>query len=218
MATIALLRANPYIVGMILDMSKLASADVHHVLAQVIIPRPIAWVLTDNGNDTYNFAPFSFFSGVCSDPPLIMISVGRGPYGAKKDTWVNIEERDEFVVHIADSPHGEQVSQSSAALPHGQSELDVVGMATEVVEGERLPRVVGPKAALFCVRHAIHEVGNRPQGLILGEVRRVWLDPQAAHTESGRLEIDAAALQPLARLGGLQYADLGPIREIAKPK
>ena len=202
---------------MIIDLSKLASADVHGLMAQTIIPRPIAWVLSDNGNGTWNFAPFSFFSGVCSDPPLAMISVGRRPYGAKKDTWVNIEERSDFVIHLADTSHGDQVSQSSAGIPHGQSELDLVNMTTQPVQGERLPRVVGPKVAMFCTCHAIHEVGNRPQGLILGEIHRVWLDDDVARTTDDSVQVDAAKLAPLSRLGGIQYADLGQIREIDKP-
>lgn len=202
---------------MIIELGKLRSGDVHRVITQVIVPRPIAWVLSDNGNGTWNFAPFSFFSGICSDPPLLMISVGRRPFGAKKDTWVNIEERSDFVVHLADTPHGDEVSQSSAGIPHGESELNLVGMATEAVEGERLPRVVGPKVAMFCTRHAIHEVGNRGQGLILGEIHRIWLDDDVVQTTDGSIQIDAAKLQPLSRLGGIQYADLGQIREIAKP-
>ncbi len=91
-----------YIVAMIIDLGKLGSSDIHGVMTQVIIPRPIAWVLSDNGNGTWNFAPFSFFNGICSDPPLVMISVERRPCGAKKDTWVNIEERSDFVTHVAD--------------------------------------------------------------------------------------------------------------------
>ena len=202
---------------MIIDLSKLRSADVHGIMTQTIIPRPIAWVLSDNGNGTWNFAPFSFFTGICSDPPLVMISVGRRPYGAKKDTWVNIEERSDFVIHLADTLHGEEVSQSSAGIPHGQSELDLVNMPTQAVDGERLPRVVGPKVAMFCTRHSIHEVGNRPQGLILGEIHRIWVDEDAVQAIDGKLEVDAAKLAPLSRLGGVQYADLGQIREIAKP-
>ena len=200
---------------MLLDLDQLASGVVFRVMTQIIIPRPIAWVLPDSGG-AWNLAPFSFFNGVCSDPPLVMISVGRRPDGAKKDTWVNIEERCDFVIHLADAPHGEEVSESSAAIPHGESELDRIGMATEAVEGERMPRVVGPKVALFCARHAIHEVGNRPQGLILGEVHRVWVADDAVSSEED-LTIDAARLTPLARLGGIQYADLGKIREITKP-
>jgi flavin reductase (DIM6/NTAB) family NADH-FMN oxidoreductase RutF len=202
---------------MIIDLGKLGSGDTHGLMAQAIIPRPIAWVLSDNGNGTWNFAPFSFFTGVCSDPPLVMISVGRRPYGAKKDTWVNIEERSDFVIHLADTAHGQEVSNSSTSIPHGESELDLVGMATEPVEGERLPRVIGPKVAMFCTRHAIHEVGNKPQGLILGEIHRIWLDDDVVQATDDSIQIDAAKLEPLSRLGGIQYADLGQIREIAKP-
>jgi len=202
---------------MILDFSEMSGADVFRVMTQVIVPRPIAWVLSDSGG-AWNLAPFSFYSGICSDPPLVMLSVGRRPDGAKKDTWLNIEARSEFVVHLADVDHGEAVSRSSASIPLGESEVDLTGMTTKAVEGEQLPRLAGPKVAMFCTRYAIHEVGNRPQGLILGEVHRVWIDDDAVSTRDGQISLEPTKLTPLARLGGIQYAELGRVFEIEKPE
>ena len=42
----------------------------------VISPRPIAWVLTKDQNHTLNLAPYSFFSGVNTRPPMVMLSIG----------------------------------------------------------------------------------------------------------------------------------------------
>ena len=64
----------------------------------------------------------------------------------------------------------------------------------------------------------VDEVGNKPQGLILGEIQRIWLDDEVVKAAEDSLQIDAAKLDPLSRLGGIQYADLGQISEFAKPK
>ena len=67
---------------MILDLSQLKPAQVYFHMIQTLIPRPIAWVLSEIEQGKYNLAPFSYFNAVCSDPPLIMLSVGKKPDGA----------------------------------------------------------------------------------------------------------------------------------------
>jgi flavin reductase (DIM6/NTAB) family NADH-FMN oxidoreductase RutF len=57
--------------------------------------------LSENENGGFNLAPFSYFNAVSSDPPLLMLSVGKKPDGSPKDTRVNIEQRSRFVIHIA---------------------------------------------------------------------------------------------------------------------
>ena len=43
-----------------------------------IIPRPIAWITTISNNGEDNCAPYSFFNGVASDPPMVMFA-NNGP-------------------------------------------------------------------------------------------------------------------------------------------
>lgn len=185
-------------------------------MIQTIVPRPIAWVLSDNGDGSYNLAPFSYFNGVSSDPPVLMISVGRKADGAPKDTWRNIEERSEFVVHIGHRELLEPIVDSAAPLPHGESEIDMLGMTTTPVEGFRLPRLVGPRVAMFCERYAIHLIGEPSQGLILGRLQGIWLDDTIATERDGRVIVDATKLDPLARLGGHDYALFGETKTVKR--
>src|SRR5580692_967947 len=118
-------------------------------MIQLVIPRPIAWVLSDNGNGTHNLAPFSFFNAITSNPPILMLSVSWKDEAHHKDTWANISERNNFVVHI---PSGEQVhdvSNSSSVLPHGVSEIDKFHISTQSVEGWPLPRIRDAKVAFL---------------------------------------------------------------------
>ncbi len=203
---------------MLIDLAKLSPDAAYFALIQAVIPRPIAWVLSDNGDGSHNLAPFSFFTGITGEPPMILISIGHKPDGARKDTWVNIDERREFVVHIVPRGLAEPMVASSATLPHGDSEVKRLGLPTATVEGFRLPRLIGPKVAMMCTKYAIHEVGDGPQALILGEVKAIHVDDDAGSIRNGKIVIDANTVDPVSRLGGIDYAAFGEIFSIARPK
>src|ERR1700679_3487635 len=151
---------------MLINCNQYSSDQLYFLMIQLVIHRPIAWVLSDNGNGTYNLAPFSFFNAIASNPPILMLSVGWKDEVLRKDTWVNISERKNFVVHI---PSGEQVhdvSNSSSVLPHGVSENDQFHIPLENVEGWPCPKVKSAKIAFLCEKYAIHEIGEDPQALI----------------------------------------------------
>lgn len=203
---------------MILHMSQLEEGEAYRLLIQLVIPRPIAWVLTDNGDGSHNLAPFSFFNAVCAEPPILAVGVGLKDDGTKKDTWRNIAERADFVVHLPPAKQAGQVVQTAATLPPGQSEITWAGLAVESVVGWPLPRLIGPPAAFWCQRERILEIGGGPSALILGIVQSAWVDDSARLASAdGRLRFGAAALNPLVRLGGQDYTTLGPIRTVARP-
>ncbi|MCB1123316.1 MAG: flavin reductase family protein [Verrucomicrobiae bacterium] len=202
---------------MIISFKDLSPDQVYYTLIQSIIPRPIAWILSENANGSYNLAPFSFFNGVCSRPPIVSISVGRKEDRSQKDTWNNIELREHFVIHIPHREAAEAVTASAASLPAGDSEIQRLGLKTESVKGWPLPRLADARIALLCKRYAIHAIGAAPQGLILGEVKAAYISDSISKLDKGRLTIDPKALDPVARLGGNDYATLGDILTIKRP-
>ncbi len=204
---------------MIINLDELSPAAAYHIMVQTIIPRPIAWVLTDNGNDSFNLAPFSYFNGITGNPPLMMISVGRKADGTRKDTWVNIDDRDHFVLHIAHREQAEAMVTTAASLPHGESELEIAQLHVTDVANWSLPRVVGPRIAMFCRKHQITEIGDTPQGLVIGRIEAMWLDDAVAtQNNDGRIHVDADKVDPLARLGGNDYVLFGEPLTITRPK
>lgn len=204
---------------MYIDFTDLDPAQVYFTMIQTVIPRPIAWVLSENAQGRYNLAPFSYFNAVSSDPPLIMISVGKKPNGEFKDTRVNIEQRRDFVVHIAHREVLDEMNQSSATLPAEESELEALGLTTLAFEGSRLPRVADCRVAFGCECHEIKEVGGVPQSLILGLVNGVYVDDSiATEDKKGRLKIHADRLDPLARLGASEFMTFGSIETRQRPK
>jgi len=201
-----------------IDLSTLSKGQVYRLMIQTIVPRPVAWVLSDSGEGRLNLAPFSYFNGITGDPPIIMISVGHRNDGSKKDTWRNIEERDELVVHIPATGLAQVVTATSASLPHGESELDPSGLETTALAGFRLPRVVGPRVAFGCRKHRIIELGAARQGVIFAEIVCAWIDDEIVSGDASAPRIDASRLEPLARLGGNDYGSLGEIFTVERPK
>jgi flavin reductase (DIM6/NTAB) family NADH-FMN oxidoreductase RutF len=204
---------------MILDLSQLKPAQVYFHMIQTLIPRPIAWVLSEIEQDKYNLAPFSYFNAVCSDPPLIMLSIGKKPDGSFKDTRINIEQRKDFVVHIAHRDMLQDLNQSSATLDANVSELDQLGIETALFEGSRLPRIRACRVAYACECYQIHELGSTPQSIIYGKVNHIYIDDDITSTcEKGRLKVHADRLEPVARLGADEYMSFGDVIRMTRPK
>jgi flavin reductase (DIM6/NTAB) family NADH-FMN oxidoreductase RutF len=188
-------------------------------MAQTIMPRPIAWILSENENGSCNLAPFSYFAPVCSRPPLIMVSIGCREDGTPKDSRANIVARREFVIHIPSWSELEPMNASSATLPPGVSEVEELGLELVDFEGFRLPRLKSSRVAFGCRLYEIKEIGSGPYAMILGEIEKVYLADAAVLDDDGKkIGIDPQALDPVARLGGIQYAELGQVVSLARPK
>lgn len=203
---------------MLLDLNEMSSSQAYSTMSQTLTPRPIAWVLSDNGDGGYNLAPFSYFNAVCSNPPLIMMSIGLQPDGAKKDTLVNIAERDHFVIHIASTEQLDALNQTAMTLPHGESELDHTELKLVEQEGFSLPMIEGCPIAYACHRYEIQEIGNNHQSLVFGQIDRIYLrDDVVTEDYKGRMKILADKVDALARLGASEYASLGEVITRRRP-
>jgi len=202
-----------------IKLADLPTPQVYFTMTQSVIPRPIAWLLTENDDGGYNLAPFSYFNAVCSDPPLVIVSIGKRDDGSDKDSIRNIREREEFVVHIASDDQLQPLNQSSATLPPGESEVDANNLELTKVKGFRMPRLADCKLAFFCERHDIQMIGSKKQqSLLFAEVKEIYVaDDCAEINEQGRLQIHADRIKPLSRLGASQFASFGEILSAKRP-
>ncbi len=204
---------------MILNFSDFSANQRYHLMTQTIIPRPIAWALTDSNNGTYNLAPFSYFTAVASAPPLLMLSVGKKPNGEDKDTLVNIINNKKMVIHIASECHADLVTNTSQTLAHGVSELTKNNIITTEFDGFSLPRLAQCDIAYGCELYEIKALGDVPQSLIFVEVKQAYIsDTVADLDEKQRITVHANRINPLARLGGGEYATINTPFTIARPK
>lgn len=202
-----------------IDFDQLSSSEIYFAMTQAIIPRPIAWVLSENAGGDYNLAPFSYFNAICSDPPLVMLSLGKKPDGSPKDTRTNIEARREFVIHIAHCGQLQAVNDSSATFPSGVSEVEALGLELVEFPGFRLPRLADGRLAMACELYEIQEIGEAAQALIIGRVRQLYVDDSVAEIDGReRLKIHADRLNPLGRLGAGDYFSGGEVLKVDRPK
>ena len=208
---------------MYIQFDQLTPAERYFAMVQSIIPRPIAWVLTDNGDASFNLAPFSFFTAICNDPPLIMFSIGKktvgDEQGHEKDTRKNIRERKEFVLHIAGSDLLEPLNSSAATLNHGNSEVTMQNLETVPFDGFSLPRLKRCQIALACTLYRVDEIGNVPHAVIYGEIKSMYVNDSILDLSNpDRLVIDPKKLDPLGRLGGSFYSVLGEVLGAPRPE
>ena len=197
---------------MILQLDQFKAAQRYYLMSQTLVPRPVAWVLSENASGNYNLAPFSYFNAICSAPPLIMISVGKKPDGSEKDTRRNIRERKHFTVHIASLDSLEALNKSASPLDENESELDAFELATTDFNGFALPRLADCKIAYACELHEMHILGKVEQAVIYGEIKSVYIDDSiATEDDKGRIKVQVDKLQPVSRLGASEYMEPGKV-------
>lgn len=196
-----------------IDLRELETRQAHDLLTGSIIPRPIAWVLTVDAQNAINLAPFSFFTGVCWQPPTLAFSVANRDDGTKKDTLINIEAVGEFVVHTVSVELIRPMEISAGRIPPGEDLHHLQGVTFAPSATIRPPRIVEAKVAFECVLDRIVTIGDGAGGgnLILGRIQRMHA---ADDLVTGGREIDWRKLNPLGRLSGNRYCDIRSVIEV----
>lgn len=177
-----------------------------HLLSRTVIPRPIAWVTTASSEGQLNLAPFSFYTAISTDPPMVILSLEDGPDGLEKDTLRNIRSLREFVVNFASSADIEDVSLTSRDHGPDEDEASIYGVELSPSSRVRPPRISRSAISLEC--RLVQELHPGSDHLVLGEVIAAHLAEDVLDS-SGRL--DLARLEPAARVGHL-FATLTELR------
>lgn len=189
---------------MLLDFSDLRPRDAYGWMISTIVPRPIAWVSTISADGKTNLAPFSFFQGVTSNPPTLMFVPVNMRDGTKKDTVRNIELVPEFVVNLVSFALAEQMNNTSALLPYGESEFERFGIESTPSERVRPPRVAAAPLAFECTLDRFVHIGEGPlaANVVFGRIL-------VAHVADGVLGADGKPdpekLDLIGRMGGDSY-------------
>jgi flavin reductase (DIM6/NTAB) family NADH-FMN oxidoreductase RutF len=202
-----------------IDPATLSSDAAYQWQAATILPRPIAWTSTLNEDGSANLAPFSFFTGISSDPPTCLICVARKkkqPDGTRppKDTWRNIERTGEYVIHVVNDALAHQMNATSREFPYGTDEFALAGVTKAPSDRVAPPRIVEAPVAMECRLDRIVEVGRAGTAVIIGEIL-LW----HVHDElivEGRLDMER--LDAIGRMGGPHYARTRDRFDMTRPK
>lgn len=200
-----------------IDLSSLSPVQTYATVTQTIVPRPIAWILTENQTGSYNLAPYSYFNALSSDPAMCVMSVGVQSDGSLKDTRINLEQREFCVIHIAHREMANDMTQSAATLGRDISEVSEIGLQTTEMAGSTLPRLAQCRVAYAAKLVDTKMIKN--QWLAFLELTHLYLDDDiVGQDQKGRLKVLADKLDPIGRLGGGEYVMAGDITTIARPQ
>ena len=194
-----------------IDPGGLDRRAAYKLMISLIVPRPIAWVSTISPEGGVNLAPFSYFNGITSHPPILMIAVGARR-GERKDTWRNIDQTRQFVVNLVVPELVDAMVVTSGEYPPEVDEFKRAGVTPAPSAKVRPPRIAESPVCMECELERIVEVERT--ALILGRV-------VLYHVRDDLLvegAVDPARLKPIARLGGDYYAALGEIFSRGRPK
>ncbi len=181
---------------MIFDLDSSKSNDKYKLMAQTIIPRPIAWVVTRN-DGVVNVAPFSYFIGLSSDPASVLISVGHKSDGTPKDTLANIRKNKRCTICMVDEKNLEKMHFSSKEVDKDISESELFGIEMEALCKEYPPMIKDVPCAYFCEFNQEIDLGGGSTVPLILNVQKIYVD-NAVITDTQKMTIE---FNPVARIG-----------------
>ncbi|MGH7244361.1 MAG: flavin reductase family protein [Phycisphaerales bacterium] len=197
-------------IPLFIDPSKLPQPDRYKLLIGGVLPRPIALVSSISPSGAPNLAPFSFFSGVGSNPMTMLFCPAAKPDGSDKDTLRNVSlpadgGTGEFVVNVVSYALGRRTAASAEPLPYEESEFVFAGLTPEPSMKVRPQRVAESLLSYECVtRQVIRTNPGAPDSgnIVLGEVVGIRAAPGLIND---RHHIDPHLLDAIGRMGGATY-------------
>ncbi len=184
--------------------------DTYKLMAQTIIPRPIAWAVTED-EGVVNIAPFSYFIGLSSSPATVLISVGHKADGSEKDTLANIRKHQKCTICMVQESDLEKMHLSSKGLSHDKSEAEQFNIETTIENENFPPRISTAPVAYYCTLNQEIDLGGGSTIPLVLNVEEIFVDDDAI-TNKEKLTI---SFKPVARIGK-SYAFLG--EEVEAPQ
>lgn len=191
----------------------------HTIYNALVVPRPIGWISTLSRDGVVNLAPYSFFNSVSGDPPCVMYCPNGWRSGTRepKDSLTNVEETGEFVFNMCTYELREQMNATAAHVPASIDEMAEANLEAAPCKLVKPPRVLASPIALECtylqtVRLPTSSHGL-PNNIVIGQVVGIHVSDDVITDGI----IDIRKLNPLARLGYLDYATLGNVFSMQRP-
>jgi flavin reductase (DIM6/NTAB) family NADH-FMN oxidoreductase RutF len=191
--------------------------EIYKLMVGLIVPRPVALVSTVDKDGVRNVAPFSFFSGVGSNPPTVLFCPALRSSGDQcKDTLRNVEQTGEFVINIVSDSIAAAANATAADVGPEVDEFLLAGLTAVPSEVVRAPRVAESPAQFECKLLQIVFTGEG-QGagvVVLGQIVRIHV---AAHLEHN-FRIDPAGLDAVGRMAGNTWVHTRERFDLERPK
>ena len=174
---------------MVYDFSQTEAPVRYKLMSNAIVPRPIAWIVTEGSS--LNIAPFSFFSGVSSNPPTVMVAIGHKSDGSPKDTLYNIRTTQKCVICSVAPDALEKMHYSSAELATDVDESRRYDIETVRVVDGYPPMIKGAPTAFFCTLLQETFIKGSKTIPVFLQIDHMYLDE--AYSSGEHFELDVVA-------------------------
>jgi len=196
-----------------INPADLERSQVYKLITGSIIPRPIAWVSTVSEAGVPNLAPYSYFSAIGANPPLVLFCPGtRSVDGLRKDTYYNVKATGEFVVNFVNGATAAAMNITATEVAADVDEFQRAGLTPIASETINVPRVAESPIQFECKVYQIVDAGEG--SVVIGEILRMHFADDIF--QEGNY-IDVEAYDPIARLAGPNYAHLGKFFSLQRP-
>jgi flavin reductase (DIM6/NTAB) family NADH-FMN oxidoreductase RutF len=200
--------------------SDLEPRYLYSFFTSAIVPRPIAWISTIDQHGVPNLSPFSYFNMMSTRPPVMVFSPGRNiRNGKQKDTYENIKEVGECVIHMVSFALAEKMNHTSASFPRDIDEFKEAGLEAIPSDLVRPLRLKDSPLAFECKIIQVVELGTEGGAgcIVICEILKIHVD-ESILTERGT--VDILKLDVIGRLGGNQYCRIGMenVFELMRPE
>ena len=185
---------------MYIDLTQLNVSTAYKLLTSTIVPRPIAWVISQSQEGLLNAAPFSFFNAMSANPPTIALGIARRDSGAPKDTWRNINETKQFVVNLVTESMAEAMNVTATEFEAGVNELEKAKLATLASTLVAPPRIQGAPVSFECELFQTVPL-SEISSVILGKVLALHIEDRFISNRE-RLHLDTPAMRLISRMHG----------------
>jgi flavin reductase (DIM6/NTAB) family NADH-FMN oxidoreductase RutF len=185
---------------MLFDLATVTPRICYKLLVSTIVPRPIAWVVSQNAGGALNAAPYSFFNAFAFDPPVVGIGIGSHAGGRAKDTRANIAATGEFVVNLVSEDTGEAMNVTAIEFDPEVDELAEAGLTTCPSATVKPPRIAASPVAFECTLLQMVDLGPA-SALALGRVLAIHVRDEAV-LDAASGYVDTPALELIGRMHG----------------
>ncbi len=185
---------------MLFDFATIAARERYKLLVSTVVPRPIAWIVSQDLNGQLNAAPFSFFNAFAGDPPVVGIGIGSHDHVRPKDTRRNIRDTKQFVVNLVSEETAVAMNITAIEFEAGISELAQAGLTAVPSVYVKPPRIAESRVSMECELMQIVELGSE-SGLVLGRVLAMHVREDCV-IDAARHYIDTPKLKLIGRMQG----------------
>ncbi len=183
---------------MLFDFDKLPSRERYKLAVSCVVPRPIAWVVSQDLEGMVNAAPYSFFNVFSEDPLVLAIGCGPGKPGGK-DTLRNIKALGQFVVCMVPETAAEQMNATAVDFDSEVDEVAEAGLTALPSTKVKPPRIGESPVAMECETYKLIEIG--PHTMVLGKVLAMHIHDDCV-MDAEKNYVDTVKLGLVGRMHG----------------